>query len=477
MAAPGRSIAAAPGNADLPGNRQEEKMKRKRFFWGGILTLSFLMGCGVTPLTPSGQAIPSVLSTKSIHPQVASLPSDTMVNTAQPGSTTTLTPTSVSTLVPSISPTLVIPQCNGGNSPGHLPDTFKLPGSIVVNDGNQGKLLSDFPLTTSKLPITETQDIEFFGTSPDGKWLAYSPYTMFQTEPRIENMKVVLLSANGERIEHKIDIIHSFPEFGETMYPNGLPLYWFGEWINNNLLYIQVYYLDAPGITKTIRLHAVLDPFQGQWRNELLANYPLRYEKHFVGISPDLMRTVYIQSNPTEVVLWNIQQQTEIWSTLAFRHASEVFIKWSPDSAKVTYFKAGFDDEADSHLYVMDRDGKNVIAIADHSYPILDFQPVFVQWSLDSRYLAIVANGQQPDIVYVYDSIEGRFAHQCSINGIFNGLTRLQWSPDNKYIAVFSYGVDFDTPIYMIDFDNNQVYELNQKGKLSGWFSTDFLEP
>jgi hypothetical protein len=445
----------------------------------GILSLVYLVACGVPSARPNPSKLPTepgiTVSSPNFLPKETSESFEKEFFTATYTTQPTLTPTKLPSLTTSeLKAQTPLPQCMGGNSPGKLPDNLELPGAIILDDGEQGKQLSGIPLTSSPLPIPETQDNEFFGVSPNGRWLAYAPYTRYQTEPRIETMKVVLVSTNGERIEHKLDIIHSFPEFGETMHPKGLPIYWFGGWINDDLLYVQIYYLEAPGITKTVRLHAVIDPFKGVWRNDLLTGYPSRYERHFVGISPDLTRVLYVRSEPTNIVLWSIDQQREIWSEPAFQHASEVFIRWSPDSKQVIFFKTPFDNEKDSHIYLADRDGNDVQKITSDDYPTPGFQATYAQWSPDGQYMAILEPGNV-QTVYVYDNIDGSFIYQCSIEGDFRGLPGLQWSPDGKYLASFSYStIHDDTPIYIIDFDKDKVYEIDQKGHVYGWPSSVF---
>jgi hypothetical protein len=345
-----------------------------------IVFLSFLVGCATIP---SFQALTiNPTDSKLVVSSTPTLLTKTPENLVKETFTATLTRQPTSTPTPMVAPSLTpttppsISQCTGGDSPNPFPDTIELPGSIVVNDRGQGKSLIGMPLKVSSLPIPETEYIDFFGVSPNGKWLAYSPYPRFQTEPRIESLTIVLLSANGERIEHTLDIIHSFPEFGETEHPNGLPVYWSGKWINDDLLSVQIYYLGAPDTTKALGLQAVIDPFQGIWRNEILADYPFRFD-----ISPDLTRVLYIQSDPTKVMLWNVNQQIQLWSESAFVHAFWAFIQWSPDSEIVVYFKVPFDDEADSHVYLADREGQNIFEITDKIYPVPTFEPVYAQWS------------------------------------------------------------------------------------------------
>lgn len=437
-------------------------MKNKQIIYIVFLIVS-LTGCGSIPSKPvTLTASPTQLENTISYPVVTPTWTEEVLK-------------SIPVLVPTPTPAplnqTIIQNCSDGNSPLRISDSLVLPGTILVDDGEKGLLLGGSPDQITQIPIKEKQPISYFGFSPNGKWLAYSAYTPYingAKENLLQSMKVVLLSSDGRKIEHTLDILHSFPEFGLKENPNGFPAYWMGQWINDHLLYLEIFYLGSNLDTQVQRINALLDPIEGRWRNDLLIGYPTPYA-YTVALSPDQSRILY--KDPAGMEMWDVQQKIEFGPNWAIGdHGNFIFMKWSPDSTKVVYFYPG------ETVYLTDRDDEERTEITSDNYPVSGLFAPYAKWSSDGRYLAFVQSFRLTDsiqTIFVYDTQDKKFTYQCAITGVFLRGPSLQWSPDGKYLAVSSDSPGLYTkdlaPIYILEFENGKVFELAQKGNVHGW--------
>src|SRR5215211_4373360 len=123
---------------------------------------------------------PTSLSSATVGVELTSLPTSTDADTS-----------------------LTIPICPKSGIQISPSDNFGIPGTIVYKKGLQGLYtVGGNPLIYSKLPVSEEQENFAFGFSPNGEWFAFSPIEYSPANEIVfESPKIVLLSANDERIE------------------------------------------------------------------------------------------------------------------------------------------------------------------------------------------------------------------------------------------------------------------------------------
>lgn len=367
------------------------------------------------------------------------------------------TPPPASTHLPILQ---TVPICQGDGK--HILATSKLgiSGTIIYQIDRSSSLyaLGGTPLSASQLLIDEARENFIFGFSLDGKWLAYSPFQA-NRDAKFEQMDLILISADGEKIEQILsvkDFEHDLQVGHQLVGVSGL-----SYWINANLIYVSLYSQNPdPNTSRYISdLPKVLNPFSGQWNNQLL-DLPGRFLSGVVGISPDLTRALYVEKG---LSLWDYDGKVRIWHDETRTTLFRPLIFWSSNSAMAAY--ADWGDIADNQpILLISRDGKSS-SIMDKKFPLSDLRVHNISWSPNGQYLAIAGADGENLTILVYDVQSQKYITQCRVAKLSSTLPPLIWSPDSSKIATS----DYDSPILIFDIFSGTVFELVQRGRVYGW--------
>lgn len=183
--------------------------------------------------------------------------------------------------------------------------------------------------------MSEEDRYSVFGFSPDGEWFAYSPIEYSPANEIIfELPKIVLLSANGERIEHTFSVKDFEDELPIEFHFAGFSSY--SHWINNTTIYAALYSMTSSSPSHIDDTSfKVLDPFDGIWRKDLLEDLPDGTNWSPKGISPDLTRMLYI--GVEGLALRNLEKDIDIWHDKDLFAGFGALMFWSPDSNTVAF--------------------------------------------------------------------------------------------------------------------------------------------
>jgi WD40 repeat protein len=433
--------------------------------------------------------------------KVTHLPSQTispLVTTKIPVSTSGITSTPIVALAsststqsltvePMVNPTftiepvhLAIAVCGGKGQISSPPDNFGITGTIVYQiDNHKGLYTIGGTLLTQGKIVDQQQDVNVYEFSPDGNWLAYANLLDFAQDKIVYSTPVmILLKANGERIEQRINITGLEEELQKRCVGCEGYHFWgsFGEWINNSLM--QLYLGATDNFGPSAYLPKFFEPWSGIWQDQWFEGLPDLYTItpiqggfHRIQLSPDLSRTLY----PAEhggITLWDNTQGTEIWSDSQFENDYGEYIEWSPDSEMVAAVNNFYQEK--HRLLLITRDGE-VTELVNASTPQPDFYAGSLSWSPDSRYLAFTARTGNLDQIgevylYLYDTQTKSYVYRCPLPGI-NDITNagLVWSPDGQWIA---YQEQPFSAMRLLNVQTGEITELLDNSRPIGWSDT-----
>jgi WD40 repeat protein len=389
----------------------------------------------------------------------------------------------ISTVKPSVTPTPEpvinsIPTCTGkGQIISPLTD-FGITGTIVYQIDNHKGLytIGGAPLTQGKI-VDQQQDVNVYGFSPDGNWLAYAPYIDNPTQEKIIFItpKILLLSAEGEQIEQMISIDGLDEELHNRCVGCQGYHFWgtLGEWINNDLIHLYLGASNNHG--PSAWMPKVFDPWSGNWQDQWYSDLPDLYTItpiqggfHSIQLSPDLSRTLYPDEHGG-IILWGNTQGTEIWSDSQFENDYGEYIEWSPDSKMVAAVNDFYPEK--HRLLLITRDGE-VTELVNASTPQPEFYAGSLSWSPDSRYLVFtgrIGNLDQvgEDYLYLYDTQTKSYVYRCPLPGI-NDFTHagLVWSPDGQWIA---YQEQPNNAMRLLNVQTGEIIEVLKNAQPVGW--------
>ena len=422
--------------------------------------VAFLVGC---------VALPSESPTSTITVPITTIQSIPIMQTA------TITPSPSPTVATPFRPVStdteeVIPICPSAGEPVVSPD-FGIPGTIVYQTSQYYGLytIGGTSLNQSHLPVDKNQEFSFLGFSPDGTWLAYVPLLFVSPETRTlmgevlsDTLSVVLLSANGETIEHSLDIQHFESELPVA---NQLTYLYSNGWINDHLIYV-VFYVQNPDPTTTqviSLLPIVLNPFDGIWEERLITGLPNRYNSGPIGFAPDMSRVFYITKGG-DVVLRDLSNETESLIEMDFYSSPDDVILWSPDGSMAVIANRGVSPSHRRGFIVSpDRMVENIII--DSISPSSGFQLGDIKWSPDGRYLALVNMYGIVDDLYLYDTSSDVYLYRCPLTEYTDTYPRLVWSPDSLHIAISGQSA----PMHILNIQTGEVNELLPDAIAVGW--------
>jgi WD40 repeat protein len=416
----------------------------RKFLFFGIIISFLLANCGSA-------------EKEEIINDVSRTPKDTASPEIQASSTPTvdLTPSETPTLVIANIEKLEIPQCEDVAFAGSDLELQGVPGVLFYQDSLWKNLhvLSGDTWETADWDIGVAHELLFLGFSPDGKWMAYVP-SEYHGEPYNE-IQLILESADGEKVDKRIDVTQFNPELQVGHEFIGVAGYSF--WINNELLYITLYSQNPELSTYITEYAKVLSPFSGEWVSHWI-DLPDRYTANVVGISPDESHALYETGGG--ISLWDYSLGEEMWHS----NLSDIpytRVHWNSDSTYAAFSVVYFEDYK---AFLISRDGI-LTAIATEKYPIWNGYVDDFHWSSDSNKLATTIYKDGKLQVLIYDVEQSAYVLQYPLNIEDIYWASLVWSPDGNYLSV-SYE---EEPIVLIDVNNLAAYHLNMNGKIVGW--------
>ncbi len=254
------------------------------------------------------------------------------------------------TVQPLVSPVPSRPPAKGSPltpctspTPQTPPEGFGIEGVIAYYDRAAGAYVftGGVPARTAPIPFPDRpasdMNVLLDGFSPDGTWLAYE-----SGPPRPE---VFLLGYRGASAKSSPDASQVLgPLRDTTQVIIDVP-----RWVDNRLMHVL---LQAGGPDQEpIETHAFLDPFSGEWRQELLNALPRRWPEGALSVSPDLSRALYVQDLSRhqdewriDLVLWDYSLGRAVWrfpkvDDFLLAHALLLtnLVQWSPQGSIVAF--------------------------------------------------------------------------------------------------------------------------------------------
>lgn len=394
----------------------------------------------------------------------------------------TFTPSPTFTTTPTPVPAEPVPVCTGLGELKPTGDDFGLPGVILYQkrwaDGMY--TLGGNPLVESHLPGGDTGKFIVYGFSPDGEWLAYSPWQEYASpDYGFETPTINLLSRTGVLIETPIDV----SLFDDTEGDNGYfrllssPSYW----LNDQLLFAHLYSNPYPGGgSKSTSIPKIINPFTGEWGGEWFYSLPNRYQirasrsgSEDIAVSPDLTRVLYPsyqnRTNPLGVVLYDLVNQKLIWQDTTFNHDFGSISQWSPDGSMVVIGNPGAGVESDRKVMLISSDGSSVTEIINSGFTINPYPIYDLAWSPDSRTISIAIYNTPNKEIYLYDVQQQKFLYRCPLTLPSYPVYDMIWSPDSQWIAI---NAD-ESPFILMNVqtgDMNQLLDFHSS--VVGWSDT-----
>lgn len=415
------------------------KIKKQHKYFTYFISMILVFGCSrLNNFKTSSPSLPVHQETNIITPVVTSpLPTETLLPTIE-----------------------TISTCQGKEK--HILDFSKsgISGTIIYqNDDSTGLYsIGGTPISGARLLADETQQSVVFGFSPNGKWLAYSPFDS-GSDAKFDQLKVVLLSADGERIESILSTIEFEKELQVGHQLIGVSGY--SYWINNQMIYGTLYSQNPDQNTSGYfsDLPKVLDPFHGEWNNRFF-DLPGRFLSDVVGISPDMSRALYKQQG---LSLWDYERNVQLWQDKSLVAPYRALILWSPNSSMAAYANL-YDPIDDQPVSLITKDG-GFDPILSKVYPVPDFGVRNISWSPDSRYLAIAGLDGESLNILIYDVFLGKYISQCPVAELNDIWPALIWSPDSSHVAISQ----IDSSILVLDVFSGEILEFTQHGRVFGW--------
>ena len=441
------------------------------------LTLSSCVPVGTRDMNATSSPIAEIAPTATLTP--VKIPTFTQVspptatNMVIPQPTVGLT----STWTPSPTPITIgeIHTCQGEGVPAPLPDEFGFEGTMLYISDWGMYTVGGIPLIFSSEPIFDF-GVGWLGDtfSPNGEWLIYRPAIS----------TIGLVSYQGDWIENNLDL-SDFNALADPGYM--ISRVRAHSWINNELVHALIDFREIGEGDGHYSYFAVLDPFTGNWRNDLVTRVPqgIRGSLGF-RLSPDLTRVLYWDDHYDLVLADPRQPEGFIWKDRDYDYYTIEYIPaaWSPDSQYIAYIGDDFGPRNPLEVpgnwwgvFLLSRDGTERVSITPFLRQAGLYFVETLRWSSDSRYLAFVAYFEGDDRLvpegverlelFVYDKNSSSFIIRCPIYPE-SGWTIPQvfWSPGNRYIA---YSTRRSLPVNVIDLQTGQVVQIIDHGEVTGW--------
>jgi WD40 repeat protein len=409
------------------------------------LCLILLVGCS--------SASPTVLLTEPIQTSSPVIP------------TATLTPKPVNTQTPTrVLPTstdLPIRTCENNGFPIGSASDLKVSGEVLLLSTDLHRLdtLNLETRSVSTIYYDNDSELSVFGSSPDGNWLAYAIRTYDSNADMDNEFTLELLSQNGERIQHQMNVSPFEPLFHPDVFAG------FGSsyWINNDLVYttLGIEYRNAFGSTWRPTIPVIFNPLTGSWEQDLLSIQ--HGAEREIGFSPDLQRVI-LQTG-SRITLKDLGTEKSLWNTDEFfLRIPESKIRWAPNGNIVAL--ANRIGEPKIFLVTADGTKLDTLLPIGNTKGFLDFE-----WSPHSQYLMLYHSyGDELKQFYLYDMVKGQIVFACPVQQPWQVL--FEWSPDSSQVI---YGTD-EASLLLLDIPSGKVFKLEIENVLPySWTSKPFL--
>ncbi len=418
-------------------------------------------------------------------------------STLAPGPTQSLTPVFTvepsSTPKPSQSP---IQPLSCSDKIDTLSNDFSIEGTLLYKPYNHDGLylVTGMPLLYTPLPETENHDSVVIGFSPDGQRVAYAPITQpnyINWERVSENIQyfetptLVLVSASGESMEYVLET--GDLEFGQgfNIWTSNLleriVRYPRSNWINNQVIQIRLLFRDLndPYGFEGFSAPVLFDTEIKGWTTDPFERLGDRYPNGQIGFSPDMERVLYdrkIGNRPYEVVLWDLEKRTEIWSDVDFDYYNDSYLRWAPDSTFVVVSPISISSDS-TNILVISHDGEETFNLGDVLKESISKRTFItdIQWSPDSNKIAMLMRDDNR-FIYLFDIQQGLVIERCQIPGNSEGSSNIIWSPDSNYMAL----TDLEwylapNPVLLFDVMTGKFFEFMTEGFIYGWSGNSFI--
>ncbi len=287
------------------------------------VTLSSCVPVGTRDMNATSSPIAEIAPTATLTPvkipTFTQISPPTATNMVMPQPTVGLT----STWTPSPTPITIdeIHTCQSEGVPAPLPDEFGFEGTMLYISDWGMYTVGGIPLIFSSEPIFDF-GVGWLGDtfSPNGEWLIYRPATS----------TIGLVSYQGDWIENNLD----FSDFSALADPgymiSGVRAH---SWINNELVHALIDFREIGEGDGHYSYFAVLDPFTGNWRNDLVTRVP-QWNRGSLGfrLSPDLTRVLYWDDHYDLVLADSRQPEGFIWKDRDYDYYTTYYIPaaWPP---------------------------------------------------------------------------------------------------------------------------------------------------
>jgi len=177
-----------------------------------------------------------------------------------------------------------------------------------------------------------------------------------------------------------------------------------------------------------------------------------------------MQRALYYKA-PDRLVLWDLTENEAIWEyKKSIRSVSSIEIMWAPDDSMVLIANKSKENPMDFEIVLLSRDGRVDQIIATRNYPALDFYPIYIEWSPNSRLISMSNNKLFENEVYIYDANNKDYLYRCP----FSNPGNMVWSPDSRYLAM---GKGYES-LRILDIEKEEILELVPYGIPVGWSET-----
>ena len=377
------------------------------------------------------------------------------------------------------------------STPQPPPEDFGIEGVIAYVDraAQQYVFIGGTPLRTAPIPFPDRPagDVNAFlaGFSPDGKWLAY---VTGRPDPEL-----FLMGHMGALVRSSPN---SLEVLGEDTSRAPLDVL---QWVNERLMHLSLWAV-GPNQDK-IKAYALLDPFSGEWRQELLQVLPNRSPRGAVAVSPDLKRALYVQDLShleegwrIDLALWDYALGRPIWrlpkvNDFLLDSALPIanLMQWSPQGNMVAFLslpsrtqEQGVTEVQPHQVFLLMEDWQTLRQVTAFGAKNPDREAEYsLRWSPDGRYLAFGVRGVDariyiPRRLYVYDVEAGQLVDLCPLMGQAYrsvGNNMVAWSPDSQWLAYVPFtDVGEVDPLIIINVLTGEHYRLADfAGELAGW--------
>lgn len=429
------------------------------------LLLVLLISCSKMPFPT--QAIPEATG------MITSGPSPTGSSSVTGLSPLTTTPTEENTA----GSQKLMPCINVGN-PLPLSASSPLAGTLIFKLDTKIVAVSGDSLAEQEIIDLASVDEDWFivGVSPGGEWFGYF------TQSSLPEKKTTahLISSAREAISVTLPILPALPT--SSMGYDWFPV----DWVNSENL------LVAGGVAMGGATNiALFNPFTGTWNQSPLDSLPDHRTESGAAFSPDLTRALYVIEYNEGLVLWDVENQQELWRERLSSPYSSVPglapMDWSMDSS-VLAFPLLSDDGQTERLYIIGRDGDQAWLIRPN---VPKNSSYGFSWSPDGSYLAFVAPlASDPEHIgiIIYNRVENTATDLCPLSEGENPISKLEtngrlvWSPDSRYL-VYGMGQDVngeDNRVVMLDIFSGEMTVLKEGPGITmvGWSGVDsWVEP